>query len=160
MRSGRKFHNLSMLVSSSQSLEIIIKFARNFFSFFFSDGIFLILGNLKQIVTGKKNSGGNSKNPEIGKNHTPAGRGIFYQGIRHFFPQKSGDKLGIKLKAEHGLHSLTKTSILLLSLISTLYLYDGIISFQSVFKCVLKSETGQLSGWLYMASIQSGPGRI
>ena len=50
-----------MLVSSSQPLEIIIKFDRDFF---FSDGISKVLGNLKQIKT-KKKSGGNSKNPEI-----------------------------------------------------------------------------------------------
>ena len=40
-----------MLVSFSQPLEIIIKFARDFF--FFPDRIFKVLGNLKQIVTKK-----------------------------------------------------------------------------------------------------------
>ena len=40
-----------MLVSSSQPLKIIIKFDRDFF---FPDGIFKGLGNLKQIVTKKK----------------------------------------------------------------------------------------------------------
>ena len=33
MRSGQKFHDLSMLVSSSQLLKIIIKFARDVFFF-------------------------------------------------------------------------------------------------------------------------------
>ena len=62
MGSCRKFHDLSMLVSSSQPLEIIIKFARNFFFFSWRD----FLGFRKFF----KKSGGNSQNPEIRKNHT------------------------------------------------------------------------------------------